>query len=75
MLNSNEKLRKLTAPYLSARIALALRRYISDEYLIGRAPIPKLRKNRTSYSIKWAMRDFKRCSRSKFDPWQQTNWS
>ena len=44
MLNSNEKLRKLTAPYLSARIALALRRYISDEYLIGRAPIPKLRK-------------------------------
>ncbi|EJS42111.1 mon2p [Saccharomyces arboricola H-6] len=44
MLNPNEKLRKLTAPYLSARIALALRRYISDEYLIGRAPIPKLRK-------------------------------
>ncbi|CAI4049305.1 Mon2p SKDI_14G0360 [Saccharomyces kudriavzevii IFO 1802] len=44
MLNSNEKLRELTAPYLSARIALALRRYISDEYLIGRAPIPKLRK-------------------------------
>lgn len=44
MLNTNEKLRKLTAPYLSARIALALRRYISDEYLIGRAPIPKLRK-------------------------------
>lgn len=44
MLNSNEKLRKLTAPYLSARIALVLRRYISDEYLIGRAPIPKLRK-------------------------------
>ena len=44
MLNQNEKLRELTAPYLSARIALALRRYISDEYLIGRAPIPKLRK-------------------------------
>ncbi|KAK5960383.1 Mon2p PWA37_002462 [Arxiozyma heterogenica] len=37
-------LRHLTAPYLTLRIALVLKRYIANENLIGRAPIPKVRK-------------------------------
>lgn len=39
-----EHLRSLSAPYLVSRIAFVLRRYISNESLVGRAPIPKVRK-------------------------------
>ena len=47
LLLSNDEyklLRHLTAPYLTLRIALVLRRYIEDENLIGKAPTPKVRK-------------------------------
>lgn len=37
-------LRDLCAPYLVSRIAFVLRRFISNESLVGRAPIPKIRK-------------------------------
>lgn len=37
-------LKDLTVPFLTLRIALVLRRYIADESLIGRAPIPKARR-------------------------------
>lgn len=39
-----EELRILCAPYLVSRIAFVLRRYISNECLVRRAPIPKVRK-------------------------------
>ncbi|CAL9738070.1 protein Mon2p [Monosporozyma servazzii] len=39
-----ELLRNLTAPFLTLRIVLVLRKYIADESLIGRAPIPKARR-------------------------------
>ncbi|EDO16911.1 hypothetical protein Kpol_1020p19 [Vanderwaltozyma polyspora DSM 70294] len=37
-------LRTVAAPYLVSRIAFALRRHISDQSLVGRAPISKIRK-------------------------------
>lgn len=37
-------LRTLCMPYLVSRIAFVLRRFISNESLVGRAPIPKIRK-------------------------------
>ncbi|GAV52810.1 hypothetical protein ZYGR_0AI00920 [Zygosaccharomyces rouxii] len=38
------RLRKLSAPYLVSRVAFVLRRYVSNESLVRRAPIPKVRK-------------------------------
>lgn len=38
------RLRKLAAPYLVSRVAFVLRRYVSNESLVRRAPIPKVRK-------------------------------
>lgn len=37
-------LREITAPFLVSRIALVLRRYIADENITGRRPIPMLRR-------------------------------
>lgn len=39
-----KQLRHLTVPYLTLTIAFVLRRYIANQNLIGRAPIPKVRK-------------------------------
>ena len=39
-----EILRNITIPYLTCRVALILRRFILDESLLNRAPIPKLRR-------------------------------
>lgn len=38
------RLRKLSAPYLVSRVAFVLRRFVSNESLVRRAPIPKVRK-------------------------------
>ena len=37
------ELKYLTFPYIVSRISLLLGKYISDEFLSGSAPIPKLR--------------------------------
>lgn len=39
-----EEIRRSCSPYLVCRLAFALRRYISNESLVRRAPIPKVRK-------------------------------
>lgn len=39
-----ERLRRLSAPFLVSRVAFVLRRYVSNESLVRRAPIPKVRK-------------------------------
>lgn len=39
-----ERLRNSTVPYLVCRVAFVLRRFILDENLLNKAPIPKLRK-------------------------------
>ncbi|AQZ11435.1 MON2 (YNL297C) [Zygosaccharomyces parabailii] len=38
------RLRRLSAPFLVSRVAFVLRRYVSNESLVRRAPIPKVRK-------------------------------
>ncbi|CCK72599.1 Mon2p KNAG_0K02360 [Huiozyma naganishii CBS 8797] len=39
-----ETLRKVSTQYVVSRIALCIRKYVSDENLVDRAPIPKVRK-------------------------------
>lgn len=45
-------IRNLCTPYLVSRIAFVLRRFISNESLVGRAPVPKLRKIELEIMIK-----------------------
>jgi len=42
--NAYQKLRDITVPYLVCRSAFVLRRFILDESLINKAPIPSLRR-------------------------------